>query len=124
MSESQQPLVRGKKLTIINDDDDNDDDESIKYIFPIYQVSQLEQELQKQKDSFQQEMNNLEKKLGQACSEVERRVQQVKSMTSTIRYVHTKYYIVTCISGSLCYYLTGNKSDEEIYQYIRAKTIT
>ena len=24
-SESQQPLVRGKKLTIINDDDDDDD---------------------------------------------------------------------------------------------------
>ena len=26
-SESQQPLVRGKKLTIINDDDDDDDDD-------------------------------------------------------------------------------------------------
>ena len=30
----------------------------------------------------------------------------------------------TCIAGSLCYCLPGNKSDEAIYQYIRAKTIT
>ena len=31
---------------------------------------------------------------------------------------------ITCIAGSLCYCLTGNKSDEEIYKYIRGKTIT
>ena len=46
----------------------------------------LETELSDQKYNWQQELSTMETKLKQACSELEKRLNQVHEMTQTIRY--------------------------------------
>ena len=52
----------------------------------LSQVSRMESELRQQKTTWHDEMTNMERKLKQACLELEKRLEQVQEMTNTIKY--------------------------------------